>query len=146
MDQPGHRSIRERAAWTLASSLEAGLRFARFAGVGAVSAVCYVALVAVCVEAAGLGPKVASAVAYVLALPISYFGHRRLTFRSTTRISSEVPKFLAVNAANAAMAIGGMWWAVDRAGHDYWVGSLLAAILVPTTTFITFQLWVFARR
>lgn len=121
-------------------------RLFRFAGVGALSSLVYVLAVALYVELLGIEPGWASALAYVTAIPVSFFGHRKVTFRSDASLLPELLRFLLIHATNIAISVGGMAWAVNWLGASYWVGSLIAVVLVPLSTFIIMDLWVFSRR
>jgi len=122
------------------------LRMFRFACVGLLSSLAYVLAVAFYVEILAIGAKFSSATAYITVLPASYLGHRKLTFRSINRPSSEINRFLALHLVNILISVLGMYGIVDWLGYSYWLGSLLAAILVPISTFLLMNHWIFVRR
>ncbi|MGI9485095.1 MAG: GtrA family protein [Geminicoccaceae bacterium] len=66
----------------------------RFISVGMVATVTYLLVVIVLTGATTLQPSVIVATAYLVALPISYLGHRRYTFGSERSVILEFLRFL----------------------------------------------------
>ncbi len=118
-------------------------RLIRFAGVGALSGLIYVLAVAFYVDVIKFDVKLSSVLGYLTALPVSFIGHRNFTFRSNGQVAGEFVRFLVVHGANIAISIGGMALIVDWFGYNYWFGSILAVALVPISTYIVMEFWVF---
>ncbi len=114
----------------------------RFAGVGGLSSLAYVAL------AGGLSatllPAVgAAAVAYMLLLPVNFLAHRHATFRSSRPPRREIARFAVLHLASFGAATGGMAAAVGGLGLSPWLGAASAVVLVPLASFVAMQFWVF---
>ena len=118
-------------------------KLARFVLVGAASSALYVALVWVYVEGAGTGPRTASVLAYLTTLPINFIAHRRFTFQVEGRVVVEAARFLVLHGCNMAVSLLGMIGMVEGLGQSYWLGAFAAAVLVPLTTFLVMNFWVF---
>ena len=115
----------------------------RFSFVGAASGITYAVAVALLVSGLGVTPTTSSVLGYLIALPVSFLGHRTYTFRSRATIVPEFIRFTSVHLVNMFVSLAGMAWAVDFLGLSYWVGILAAITLVPIATYITTDLWVF---
>ncbi len=118
----------------------------RFVGVGALSSLVYVLSVMLYVDFLSIGAVWSSALAYATATPLSFVGHRRVTFRSKGNLKIELGRFIVLHVTNIIISVGGMVWAVSWAGYSYWLGSFLAVILVPLSTFVIMKSWVFSGR
>lgn len=118
-------------------------RLVRFVLIGSLSSLIYLCLVTFCVEFISFSNSISVAVSYVICIPASYLGHRRITFKSNARLAYELPKFLLLHLFNIAISICGMFATVNGFDLPYWMGALSATILVPISTFIIMHLWVF---
>jgi len=98
------------------------------------------------VEIADFSPKWSSVFGYITVLPVNFIGHRKLTFHSVNNTLPEVFRFLGVHTVNAAISVAGMYAVVDWLGYSYWFGSLTAVVLVPISTFLMMDRWVFTSR
>ena len=121
-------------------------KMARFGAVGAAATVVYALAVVVFVSGLGVDPNAAAVLGYLTALPVSFIGHRRFTFRSKATMTPELMRFTVMHFVNMMVSLGGMAWAVDLLGLDYWVGILVAVVIVPLASYITADLWVFVDR
>lgn len=115
----------------------------RFAVVGGLSSLLYVLLVAFYVEIFGSGERWAAVLAYLTMLPINFIAHRCFTFRTVGHVWVELPRFALLHLCNIAVSLGGMIGAVEGFGLSYWFGAFAAAILVPMSTFLVMNFWVF---
>ena len=118
-------------------------RLVRFAGIGGVSSLVYVVVVALFVEFLSLEPVSASILGYVISIPVGFLGHRRVTFRSDGHFSAELTRFIFLHCVNIAVSVTGMYGVVDWYGASYWFGSLFAVVFVPISSFIIMNQWVF---
>ncbi len=132
-------NLRQRAR-----SMSLADRAGRFASVGALTSLAYVLVVSFYTELAGTAPKLSSALAYLTVLPLNFLGHRKITFRSSAKAGAEFFRFIALHVVNIGVGVGGMAAAVDWLGLSYWIGSFAAVVLVPISTFIVMDLWVFS--
>lgn len=117
-------------------------RIVRFFIIGATSTGSYV-LLALAGEALGLPVALASAGAYGITIPLSYFGHRQLTFESDRPHREAASRFIALNLFGIGMSMAAPWLLCDRLGLPAAVGVLTVAVLVPLASFIGQSLFVF---
>lgn len=122
------------------------LRLFRFAWVGIFSGLAYMLVVGFYVEIADFNPKWSSVLGYITVLPVNFLGHRKLSFRSANDVLPEIFRFLGVHSVNAGISVAGMYGAVDLLGYSHWLGSLTAVVLVPISTFLMMDRWVFTNR
>jgi putative flippase GtrA len=92
-----------------------------------------------------LDESVSAYLAYALLVPVSFFGHRRLTFKSDAAIAREWLKFCIVQALNLSLI-----WGVTTVSGIYpilsgWPAFGIISLLIPILNFVIFQIWVFAR-
>ncbi len=118
-------------------------KFMRFGLVGVFSAGIYSIVVVGVVVSFKLDGKLANLIGYAAALPINFMGHRRFTFLSNGIAHKEAIRFCTVHAANIVVSTGGFGVLVDGMRLPYWLGIVSTLILVPITTFIIMDLWVF---
>jgi putative flippase GtrA len=88
---------------------------------------------------------VASALAYMLCVPISYILHRVFSFRSQSRVLPESSRFIASSVAGASFAalVPVMLMAAGLS-----LGAALAAncLITPGLTYLLLSRWVFPER
>ncbi|WP_425353812.1 GtrA family protein [Ancylobacter gelatini] len=93
----------------------------------------------------GWGELFSSYLAYFIMLPISFFGHRFLTFGSAGRISAEGGKFLFVQLCNL-LVIWGCYSIAAAQSWSAWIVFALTSVIIPLVNFIIFRFWVFTHR
>lgn len=120
-------------------------RVVRFSAIGALTTTSYFVLTNLVVTL-GMDAKTASVVIYLLLMPISFLGHRRLTFASRGRAAPEWLKFCLVHAINLIGVYVLSWFAIDRNGLPPWLAFMFISIAAPGVNFIAFHLWVFSHR
>ena len=124
-------------------------RIMRFAVVGGAATLTYAgsALILSYGPVSAILPAVAASfLAYLIAMPVSYFGHKRLTFDSHGDHVLEVPRFLASAALGIAIACLLPLIVVDGLDLAPAVSIVLACILVPATNYVALERWVFTPR
>lgn len=87
----------------------------------------------------------AAYLAYTLMVPLSFFGHRRLTFGSSEPVSVEWLRFCLVQATNLLI----IWCVTFTSTHlqlPGWIAFAVISVLIPFLNFMVFRLWVFAKR
>ena len=120
---------------------------ARFGMVGLVVSMIYSALVVILVESsAPVGPVAASVIAFALVVPLSYFGHRRFTFRSAQDDWGQRLRFALTVIASFLLATGGMHLIVNGLGWSYLYGIAWTWLIVPVVNLALNLLIVFRRR
>lgn len=118
----------------------------RFILVGASNTFFYFLIANALHYAFGAERDVAAYIAYGLALPLSFIGHRKFTFRSSSPPLSEWLRFCVMQALCLCI-IGG----VNAAANSYpnfpgWLSFAAISILIPALSFVIMQIWVFAAR
>jgi putative flippase GtrA len=93
----------------------------------------------------GLEPAIASGLAYTLMIPLAYFAHRIITFRSSTFHRVAFPRFVATSCMGVALS-----WVIPYVGSrlfaaPHWLSFLAVCVIVPTLSFLTTRAWVFMR-
>ena len=91
----------------------------------------------------GLAPPVASGLAYILMIPLAYFAHRIITFRSSAFHTVAFPRFVVTSCMGVALS-----WVIPYLGSrlfaaPHWLLFLAVCVIVPTLSFVTTRAWVF---
>ncbi len=120
-------------------------RIAAFVGIGAVNTAAFFLLSNALHEFVGLGVVVSGYLAYAVLVPVSFFGHRRITFSSTGSISREWIRFCVIQAINLVV-IGVVTTFSESGAIPGWLAFAAISVLIPMLNFVIFQLWVFSRR
>ncbi len=120
-------------------------KLVRFAGVGGAATVIYAALAAI-LGALAVGAVAASLLAYALAGLFSYFGHKRVTFRSDRAHGEEAPRFVAASAMGAGIATAAPLVLTDALHLPGLVAIGFTCVAVPAMNFLVLDLLVFGRR
>lgn len=89
--------------------------------------------------------RVASAIAFAVAVAIQYLGHRLYTFGSRNRKADELFRFLVVISLGIVLS-----FVITHVGGAMSVSPILSlltvAVVTPLVNFIFFSLWVFVAR
>lgn len=95
--------------------------------------------------ALGLGQGVSAYLAYALVLPVSFLGHRRLTFASKGAILHQWARFLLLQATNllliSAINKGASYYALPG-----WIAYAAISFAIPILNVVVMQTWVFRTR
>jgi putative flippase GtrA len=131
-----------RAAWHAAPPWLR--RVTRYGGVGIAVSVFYSLAVIACVHLwPSLGPTLASAVAFIITLPVAYFAHRNISFFDSQRDAFEPLRFAVTTASSFVLAVGGMYWITEIAGRDFLLGIAWNWLVIPPVNFLVYLVWVF---
>ena len=120
--------------------LATGLQYGRFLLVGVAATVVHVLVYAGAVEYLALRPLVANALRFAVAVQVSFFGHRRWTFRAA---SGSRGRFWAV--AILGFAVNSLFVrlvTVNLGLAYYWAIPLIGGV-TPVLTFTLSKLWAF---
>lgn len=138
-----------RSQFTLAAQVERSklrnFRILRFLVVGGATSLGYVIAVAVLVDGIGHSEGLAAGIAYLLMLPVSFFGHKLFTYQSKQRTLPASIRFVAVHGITAAICAGVMWIINAHLGATHWFGSATIVVIAPAINFILMEIWVFAK-
>ena len=118
-------------------------KFVRFSIVGALSGVAYAIVVALCVSLVGIGPGIASMLAYVTVLPMNFVAQRGFTFQSGNVISVDFPKFFIAQILALSICAAAMKFVVNILGLHYGYGIVFSLVLVPLLNFVILGKLVF---
>jgi putative flippase GtrA len=119
-------------------------QFIRFAIVGAAASVTHVAAALALIEQAGVAVMTANALAFCVAVFVSYSGNHIWTFRADGRHGIHFPRFFATALAGLALNQAIVFVATEQFGWGYLPAILIVVTLVPLTTFAASKLWAFA--
>jgi putative flippase GtrA len=90
-----------------------------------------------------LGPTLASAIAFIISLPVAYFAHRSISFFDSQRDAFQPLRFAVTAAASFILAVGGMYWITEVAGRNFLLGIAWNWLVIPGVNFVVFNLLVF---
>lgn len=114
----------------------------RFGVVGIASnAVLYVLYLLL--TAAGLGPKPAMTLAYVVGLGQTFVLNRRWSFAHHGGVGGALGRYLAVYAFGYGLNFAILWLAVDRLGWPHQWVQAGAVVVVAGSVFLASKYWVF---
>jgi putative flippase GtrA len=115
-------------------------QIARFGAVGVVATLTsyFIALFA----AGMVSPFLANGLGYLGGVGVSYFGHRRFTFRSTRRHASALPRFAVSSLCGLAASYAALALALAD-GLPTWTALLVSVGIVPVVSFLVMRAWVF---
>ena len=96
----------------------------------------------------GLEPAIASGCSYLLMIPLAYFAHRIITFRSSAVHKVAFPRFVVTSCMGVALSWVIPYLASRLFAAPHWLSFLAVCVIVPTLSFVTTRAWVFveARR
>jgi len=96
----------------------------------------------------GLEPAIASGCSYLLMIPLAYFAHRMITFRSSAVHKVAFPRFVVTSCMGVALSWVIPYLASRLFAAPQWLSFLAVCVIVPALSFVTTRAWVFveARR
>ena len=116
---------------------------ARFAVTGMLATATHYIVLRLLVEGAHLAPALATALAFSVAVGVTYIGQSRWVFRQRLGTWGGAGRFLTTAIGGLIANVAIMFIAVDLIGLHYLVGFLTALVVVPVATFVISKLWVF---
>ena len=119
------------------------LRVVRFGLVGVIASGIYAVAGLVLIDGLGIASPIASGLAYVIAIPVSFLGQRHFTFGSRGAVRHELPRFVFVQIFNIALAIGIMALVTDVLGQSHQLGIIAVILCIPAVTFLLLATTVF---
>lgn len=115
----------------------------RFGVVGVTAAAMNFCIVVLMVELKLLTPLVANVFGFIIAVQLSYWGHRLWTFSGTDALHKVAfPKLLSVQILNL-IASEGLLYIFLMLKIPYQIALLIILTILPIFTFIANKLWVF---
>lgn len=95
---------------------------------------------------AGVGAIPAATITYFLGMGVSFYFHRRWTFRHAGHPGSAAVRFLVANAAGYALNVALLWYFVHRLGLPQIPVQFGAIAIVAVLLFVLMRTWVFRAR
>lgn len=92
----------------------------------------------------GLTAFNANIVAFFAGFTVSYFGHRRYSFRSRGPIGRSMPRFFVIQATSFVINQVVIYVAVNVWGYPYPLALIAMICVVMPTTYILGRLWAFS--
>ncbi|MBB6309038.1 GtrA family protein [Xanthobacter tagetidis] len=118
-------------------------RLARFLLVGAAASLTYLIVAATLHRLLGLDKFVASLLAYGIAIPVSFIGHKKVTFRDGGDWAGQMVRFALLQAVNIAAVLLAVYVTEPLGEIGYWIGLLLGVALMPLTSFLAMHFLIF---
>ncbi len=115
----------------------------RFAATGAVSSLVFGLVTLAALHGLSLSPLSATLTGYLAVLPLSFMGHRRLTFRSDGVLAPEFGRFCVSFIAGLLASLLAMHAVTAWMGLTPVYGIALAILVVPVISFVIMSVWVF---
>jgi dolichol-phosphate mannosyltransferase len=120
-------------------------KLVRFGIVGTMSATVFLVATALLAGSVNLEPKIASAVGYIVSMPVNFLGNRQFSFKSEGTLLGDLLRFLSLHGCNILLTMGAMGAAVNVLQLHFELGAIAAIMLVPLVNFAVMDLWVFRR-
>jgi putative flippase GtrA len=123
-------------------------RVVRFVLVGAAASLAYLIVAVTLHRFLGVDKFVASFLAYLVGIPVSFLGHKRVTFRDEGRWSGQVARYALLQAINIAVVLLAIYITEPLGDAGYWIGLALSVLLMPVTSYLVmhFLIFIAARR
>ena len=122
------------------------LRIARFGLVGGLASATYALIVLVLVDAMAMNTSLASVLAYLLAIPVSFFGQKHFTFGSSAAARGEFARFLIVQGVSLLLSLVVMRAVTDWLGWSHRIGILAVIIVIAVVNYGIMRNLVFLGR
>jgi len=119
------------------------LKLVRFALVGGSTTLLYAIFAIGIHEILGSPVLLGHAIAFLLAVPLSYLGQRRFTFLYKGRQLLALKRFLVTSGFAFAVSTGAVYLSNEILNWHYLVATGITVLVVPLVTFVTMLLWVF---
>jgi putative flippase GtrA len=120
-------------------------RLLRFGIVGVAATATYFVIATFSVEAMGTSPTLGSVFGYAGGYPVSYFGHRRYTFRAHTGShQTQAIRFAVVTALNFSVYTSGVWVLTEVLALHHRLAFLAVSVAVPVLSYLMNRIWTFA--
>lgn len=119
-------------------------RVLRYGCVGLAISLLYSFAVIACVQwLQPISPTMASIIAFIAILPISYLAHGRVSFSDRPFDTLQPLRFAFSTAVAFIVAVGGMYWITEIAGRSYLLGIAWNWMIMPAMNFLAYMFWVF---
>ena len=113
---------------------------------GGLAGLVYAVILIFSVDIIGVPTFIASVIAFTLAIPVSYFGNRWVTYRSSNVLASEAIRFIVVQAINLLLTSAVVYFMMNWLALPTYIGVIVAFLAAPIISFILFELRVYRQR
>ena len=113
---------------------------------GTLAGATYAGVFIVAVDRLEFSAFVASVLAFAIAIPVSYFGNRWVTYRSRNMVGPEVLRFVTVQVANLFITSAIVHLASARLALSARADVVVAFVAAPIVSFVLFEVWVYRQR
>lgn len=138
-------AVASRASAGAGPDRQTALRLVRFGLIGAATTLLYAGLAWLFGRGLHWPAALASAAAYGACATLSYWGHRKLTFRSREPHRVALPRFAATTAGGYAAALA-VPVVLGAFGFGFELAILLTCLAIPLANFVVLDRLVFRRR
>jgi putative flippase GtrA len=118
-------------------------KLSRFGTIGAINTATYAMLSSGLISLLGADPTLSSAAAFAACLPLAFWSHKLVTFRSSNGSREEFLRFATVQFISFCVAVLDMYVCVTLLGRPPAVAILLTIVIVPIISFIVMDRRVF---
>ena len=118
-------------------------RWARFAIVGGLAALVYLAVSVGAVELGFTENRgLAIGVGLALSFCVAYLGHHGFTYRRSARHDRYLPRFIGAQAVIGGLMIG-LVFGLTALGVAYWLANAVIVVIWPLVNLAASDLWIF---
>lgn len=142
MSISGNRFVATLCGW-MNQSASLPAKLLRFSAVGTLSGVVFLLATIVLTSWLVIDAKISSVIGYVVSMPVNFIGNRRYSFRSRASLVGDLLRFSILHVANMTVTAAAMATVTDWLEMSFIFGAIAAILLVPITTFVAMNFWVF---
>ncbi|SEC60910.1 Putative flippase GtrA (transmembrane translocase of bactoprenol-linked glucose) [Rhizobiales bacterium GAS191] len=121
-------------------------KYFTFAFFGGLSGVVYALVLMACVDHLKMQPLLGSIIAFSIAIPVSYFGHRLLTYRSRNVMPAEAARFVVAQIVNLVITSVVVHVTMKAFHLPTYGGGVVGIATAPLVSFVLFEQWVYRQR
>jgi len=118
---------------------------ARFGFVGGIATLTHLAVAGVVFWMVPQRLFLANTFGFTVAFLVSYLGHHRLTFRSTSRHGQSVPRFALVAFAGFLINTAALWLFTLAVGYQTLIGIVFSTAVAAAAVYLLARRWAFMR-
>ena len=119
------------------------LKLTKFGITGIISTLVYVFLSYLFIWHVHFEPVVSNTIAYILAIPISFFGQKYFTFKSSGAVKTEAPRFIALQLTCLLASIIITFFCGSVFKLHPAIGIALVVVIIPLISYSAMTLLIF---
>ena len=124
---------------------ELTLSLLRFGIVGASAVIVYAIAAYFLTNLGNVNPTLASALAYLIAIPISFIGQKYYTFVSNGKVKTEASLFLILQLFCLGTSTGLTYFITVNLGHHSNWAILAVCVILPPISYLTMAFMIFTQ-